>query len=574
MIKVFLVEDEYAIREGIKKSIHWERDGFELVGEAGDGEVALPKIIKSKPDILITDIRMPFMDGLELSRLVKTEMPDIKIIVLSGYDDFNYAKQAISIGVEEYILKPVSEETLMDELKKIADIIRKEQQENEAREKYMHDMEEIRILEQQKFLHDMINGKLSIQESMSQGKKLGIEITAECYCILLMQVFYKNAGDNDIDSYSGIKEEIYSKIKENCNDVPNVFLYDQVGDVLCFLVEADSEEQLREMVQNGIDSIKKLMTDHKDMLYFMSVGKFVERIRDVNMSYSDASRKFAERYMLNESTVFDRTDRSSDGDGTSGETENAYGTVSEDAVDSVKTERRNIRNNNDKIDLNSIDAGKISQKTILYFLKNGTVAEVDDFTEEYFSSIGYEVMESMMLRQYVLVEALLNAAAFMKTVGIEGDELKDILGDLNDPAGYASSVDTAKEYIIKLLNTILEYRNKLSDQKYIEIIDKAKTYIQNNYQNEDMSLQSVALEVNVSSNHFSAIFRKETGETFIDYLTEVRMEKARTLLVCTAMKTSEIGFQVGYRDPHYFSYIFKKTQGMSPKEYRKAKTES
>ena len=89
-----------------------------------------------------------------------------------------------------------------------------------------------------------------------------------------------------------------------------------------------------------------------------------------------------------------------------------------------------------------------------------------------------------------------------------------------------------------------------------------------------MSLQSVALEVNVSSNHFSAIFRKETGETFIDYLTEVRMEKARTLLVCTAMKTSEIGFQVGYRDPHYFSYIFKKTQGMSPKEYRKAKTDA
>jgi hypothetical protein len=162
--------------------------------------------------------------------------------------------------------------------------------------------------------------------------------------------------------------------------------------------------------------------------------------------------------MLNESTVFDRTDRSSDGDGTSGGTENADGTVSEDSVDSVKTERRNIRNNNDKIDLNSIDAGKISQKTILYFLKNGTVAEVDDFTEEYFSSIGYEVMESMMLRQYVLVEALLNAAAFMKTVGIEGDELKDILGDLNDPAGYASSVDTAKEYIIKLLNAILEYR--------------------------------------------------------------------------------------------------------------------
>lgn len=555
MIKVFLVEDEYAIREGIKRSIHWERDGFELVGEAGDGEVALPKIIKSKPDILITDIRMPFMDGLELSRLVKSEMPDIKIIVLSGYDDFNYAKQAISIGVEEYILKPVSEETLMEELKKVAEIISKEKQENEAREKYVHDMEEIRILEQQKFLHDMIDGKLSIQESMALGKKLGIEVTAECYSILLMQVFSGNSGESDIDAYSGIKEDIYSKIKDNCNDIPNVFLYDQVGDVLCFLIKADSEEELREMIRRGTESIRKLMKDHMDMLYFMAVGKIVERIRDVNISYADASRKFAERYMIEESAIFDGTEKK---DKKSGK------------ADPVIEEKAAT----DKIDLNSIDAGKISQKTILHFLKNGTIAEVDDFTEEYFSSIGYEVMESMMLRQYVLVEALLSAAAFMKTVGVEGKELEEILGDTKDPTGYASSVDSAREYIQKLLNTILEYRNKLSDQKYIEIIDKAKEYIQNNYQNEDMSLQSVALEVNVSSNHFSAIFRKETGETFIDYLTEVRMEKARTLLVCTAMKTSEIGFQVGYRDPHYFSYIFKKTQGMSPKEYRKAKTDA
>ena len=555
MIKVFLVEDEYAIREGIKRSIHWERDGFELVGEAGDGEVALPKIIKSKPDILITDIRMPFMDGLELSRLVKSEMPDIKIIVLSGYDDFNYAKQAISIGVEEYILKPVSEETLMEELKKVAEIISKEKQENEAREKYVHDMEEIRILEQQKFLHDMIDGKLSIQESMALGKKLGIEVTAECYSILLMQVFSGNSGESDIDAYSGIKEDIYSRIKDNCNDIPNVFLYDQVGDVLCFLIKADSEEELRDMIRRGTESIRKLMKDHMDMLYFMAVGKIVERIRDVNISYADASRKFAERYMLEESAIFDGTEKK---DKKSGK------------ADPVIEEKAAT----DKIDLNSIDAGKISQKTILHFLKNGTIAEVDDFTEEYFSSIGYEVMESMMLRQYVLVEALLSAAAFMKTVGVEGKELEEIHGDTKDPTGYASSVDSAREYIQKLLNTILEYRNKLSDQKYIEIIDKAKEYIQNNYQNEDMSLQSVALEVNVSSNHFSAIFRKETGETFIDYLTEVRMEKERTLLVCTAMKTSEIGFQVGYRDPHYFSYIFKKTQGMSPKEYRKAKTDA
>ena len=181
MIKVFLVEDEFAIREGIKKSVNWEEHGFTLVGEAGDGEIAFPKILKTRPDILITDIRMPFMDGLELARVVKAEIPDIRILVLSGYDDFNYAKEAISIGVDEYILKPVSGDNLLQELGKISDVISSRKKEEEARQKYMKDMEEIRILERQKFMHDMINGKISVQESIATGKELGIDITAHSY---------------------------------------------------------------------------------------------------------------------------------------------------------------------------------------------------------------------------------------------------------------------------------------------------------------------------------------------------------------------------------------------------------
>ena len=112
MLKTFLVEDEVVIREMIKKMIPWEQYGFELAGEASDGEMALPLILKSKPDLLITDIKMPFMDGLTLCKLVKKELPGIKIVILSGYDDFNYAKQAINIGVEDYLLKPITLEVL------------------------------------------------------------------------------------------------------------------------------------------------------------------------------------------------------------------------------------------------------------------------------------------------------------------------------------------------------------------------------------------------------------------------------------------------------------------------------
>ena len=121
MLKTFLVEDEVVIREMIKKMIPWEQYGFELAGEAADGEMALPLILKSKPDLLITDIKMPFMDGLTLCRLVKKELPDIRIVILSGYDDFNYAKQAISIGVEDYLLKPITKNAFIERLEEIHD---------------------------------------------------------------------------------------------------------------------------------------------------------------------------------------------------------------------------------------------------------------------------------------------------------------------------------------------------------------------------------------------------------------------------------------------------------------------
>ena len=564
MIKVFLVEDEYAIREGIKKSVDWEKNGFELVGEAGDGEMAFPKILKTKPDILITDIRMPFMDGLELATLVKKELSDIKIVVLSGYDDFNYAKKAISIGVEEYILKPVSGENLLKELGKIAESIKAHRQEEQAREKYLQDMEEIRALERQKFIHDMIDGKISMQESLEQGRELGIDIIATYYSIVLFQAFLKDREDSDFNAYSGVNEEILKRIKEEFADLDNVYLYEQVGDVLCFLEKSDTLEEMGTNINRGIGRITDIMKDFEDWIYFISCGKSVERIRDVNNSYRDASRRFADRYMLDESCIILGNDDTPQRQRKIRETIEAE---KKDSAQDMDLGNIDIR----KLDISGIDFKMLSQKTILHFLRSGTLSEVGDLVNEYFNSIGEDAMGSIMFRQYILMESLLSGLTFLDSMGVGRDKASDILGELKDPIKFVENLDSSKEYIRLLLNSMIEYRNQISDKKYLEIIEKAKKFIQDEYRNEDMSLQLVASNVNVSSNHFSAIFRKETGETFIDYLTRVRMENAKELLTCTSMKTSEIGFEVGYRDPHYFSYIFKKTIGMSPKEYRRTK---
>ena len=142
MIKVFLVEDEIVIRNGIKKGIQWEQEGLSFVGEASDGELAYPMIIKNKPDILITDIKMPFMDGFELSKAVLRDLPDTKVIILSGYGEFGYAQEAIKMGVQEYLLKPISSKRLLVAIKEVAEIIEKEREERMLLEKYSKEMEE------------------------------------------------------------------------------------------------------------------------------------------------------------------------------------------------------------------------------------------------------------------------------------------------------------------------------------------------------------------------------------------------------------------------------------------------
>ena len=189
MLKVFLVEDEIVMREGIKKNIQWEKEGFEFVGDASDGELAYPLIQKTKPDILITDIRMPFMDGLELSRLVKQELPDIKIMILSGYDEFEYAKEAIKIGITDYLVKPISGAKLLEAVKKVAQVIEEEKEQKEFLQTFEKEREENARLSRQKFFKKLVSGNHPVSALLKEGREIGMDLAADRYNIVLFQVF-------------------------------------------------------------------------------------------------------------------------------------------------------------------------------------------------------------------------------------------------------------------------------------------------------------------------------------------------------------------------------------------------
>ena len=532
-IKVFLVEDEMVIRNGIVKSINWEKEGYRLVGEASDGELAYPMILKEKPDILLTDIKMPFMDGLELSRLVKQELPDTKILIFSGYDEFEYAKEAIRIGVTEYLLKPVSSEQLLEVMRRISKQIEQDREEREILRQYQEDMKENVERERQNFFSHVIRGEVSIGEAVKNGKKYGMDLSAGFYSIILFKIF-STPEENIVSEHIW---KICEKIETKVDEISYAYYFQRGIDGWVFLLTAESKEQMEERQKNLCDCLAEIMKNERKVEYFGGIGKPVERIRNLGQSFRDAERIFAERFTRQSNQFLSGFEK----------------------MDVYKDDEFQIK------DLG--DVGK-SREMIEKFLNNGTKEELEEFMDTYFIRMKEDKLQSTLMRQYIIMDIYIVIMSFCEKIDAVNHDYQQETEKLKSTIQNMNSVSEIRSYITYMLNQAIELRDSISKKRYADIIKAAEKMISEHYMSEEISLNSVADSVGMSPSYFSSVFSKESGKTFVEFLTETRMEKAKELLMCSTLKTSEIGYEVGYKDPHYFSYIFKKTQGCSPKDYR------
>lgn len=544
MIKVFLVEDEVVIRNGIKNSIDWEKEGYQFAGEASDGELALPMILKEKPDIVITDIRMPFMDGLELSRMVKKELPDTKIVILSGYDDFDYAKEAIRIGVTEYLLKPVSSAMLLEHLQEVSETIRKEREDQTLKETYLQEMRENEELIKMKFLGELLSGEMSLSAALEKGKRFHMNLSAQTYQVILFKFMARNQADAQSSEEA---VAAYESVETFVDSFEDVYAFQRGVEGWAFLVTSE-EAELEEKTKKFLEQLTELLKQFDKMDYFGGIGMPVTRLRELRYSFRDADRAFAGRFTQEENQILSSSE------------------LPEQPKD-------------DDFDVNSVGELNQIQHVIEKFLNNGSQEEVSSFVEALFEEVPREHFRSLIIRQYVIMNIYATVASFCEKISADKektavdeeaqlDDLKKREQLLKNAVTSSESLDDIRKYISDLLENAIELRNTVSGRRYSDIIMTAKRRIEADYMSEDISLNTVAMDVGMSPSYFSSIFSKEMGKTFIEYLTEIRMEKAKEYLTCSSMKSSEIGYEVGYKDPHYFSYIFKKTQGCTPKEYR------
>ena len=538
MLKVFLVEDEFVIREGIKNNIDWESHGYEFCGEASDGELAFPMIQKLKPDIVITDIRMPFMDGLTLCRLIKKEMPWIEIIILSGYEEFEYAKEGINLGIAGYLLKPISGEELLKEIDKLSKEIENKQKEQEIKEKYEKEMEENYFQEKKALFQYLVTGDKTLEELLETAHRLEIDLSSIWYNIVLFKAQSEYHAYNE---YSNSLMEIDQKIESLVGDnAAKVLVFDRNLEGKAFLFKADSGEELSQFQVDFFEKIRKIIADYKNIRYFGGIGTPVNRIRELPISFEKASHAFAHRYLVKDSLFFD--------------IENI------EQKTSLEKEEFDIG----KINSKQIDRGKIQD-----FLKIGDKKEVVYFVDEFFKNLNADLIKANLFWQYIIMDSYFCIVDFVEGLQMPRDEIET--PDMN--SSLFQNAEGAKNYVVKIMQQALILREKASKNRYDDVVREVIEYIEKNYMDENLSLNLLASHVNFSPNHLSTIFSQQTGQTLIKYLTDFRMNKAKELLRCTGKRSSVVSTEVGYKDPHYFSYLFKKTQGMTPTQYRSGNAE-
>ena len=547
MLKIFLAEDEVVVRETIKRMIPWEELGFELVGEAADGEMALPLLLRQQPDLLITDIKMPFMDGLTLARLAKKEIPGLKVVILSGYDDFNYAKQAIGIGVEDYLLKPITKDALIERLSEIRSRYEHEKTQKEYYEKFQREMQAYEKNSSRDFFEALVGGSMDMMEVYKRAEKLGLDIVAEAYNVL---IFTMNCDED----FSGQRDEYSSWEAESLELLENFF----AGHSSAMLFRSNifsygvllkgQRETIEENTRACVDEIRKILSRQDGRReWFLAVGQSVERLSQIQKSYHTASRAFSQRYLYDENILYYDEMETMEHPGGQAETEdNAY--------------------------LQKVDVNALNPAILQKFLSNGLQEETENFVKDYFYAIGQEPMESLVFRNYVILNVRFSVISFIKGLGCDTNEMES--ADTEEVlAESGKNMESAIAYAKKMISQAIGIRDQNSGNKNRSILKTAVDFIDSHYMDEEISLNTVANVANVSSNHFSALFSQNMGQTFIEYLTTLRMNKAKELLRCTGMRSSEIAGEIGYKDAHYFSYLFKKTQGMTPSDYRKAREE-
>ncbi len=528
--KVLLVDDEEEVMNAIEHKIKWQELGFEVIGKAQNGVKALEIAEKTQPDVVITDIKMPYMDGLELSRRLKEENPSVRIMILTGFDEFEYAKEAVHLEIEEYVLKPVNANEFSECMKRLKGILDRERDEKlnikKLEEYYMQSLP----LLQTNFFCSLIEGSVNKTDMDKFLSAYQISLKGPVLCCVVFHTSENHVPDtmSPLLLTMSVRREVQARFGEKwkCKD----FMY--LGN-LVMIVEMQSEDDISQLTDD-CDRFCRWAKRFLGAVVTAGIGKACENLLCISTSYVGAREAVSYRVI--------------------------YGTGRSINISDIAPKGQEL----------SMRMEDIKMNDLFKAIHLGVRENIEKAVHRIVRSL-CENATTVTQYNFATMEIVGHLYQFCANNYMNFDEHT---GDIRNLYETIPQMDESAltNWIIHVALSISEEFKKARTSSLRHLIAGAKNMVRDNYQDPDLSLDTICSGLGVSNSYFSSIFKKEVGQTFVAYLTEYRMEQALRLILETNEKSYEIAEHVGYVDANYFSYVFKKKFGMSPSKYRSEHT--
>lgn len=524
--KVILVDDEEEVIDVIERKIHWDMLGFDVVGSANNGVKALELVEKQQPDVVITDIKMPYMDGLELSRRLNNDYQNIHIIIFTGFDEFEYAKEAVHLEIEEYMLKPINALELSDCLKRVKNSLDKEREEKLNVEKLANYFNASLPVLQTNLFVSLIEGRVSESDYEKFLAAYQIDMKGPHYCCAVFHTSEHHVPDgmNPLLLSMSVEQQIKDRIADTWKC--KVFTY--LGNSV-LIIEIASEDAMAELT-DACDRFCRWAYRVMGAVVTAGIGRVCDSLLNINNSYEGAREAVSYRVL--------------------------YGTQRAINIAEIAPKEQ-------KAAVQYEDANMHELIKSIYLGKRDAIeGAVHDEIEKLHRSA-----QTMNRYKLTLMEMVGTFYRFCANNFIDFDNFS---GGISNPYEKVPEMDevTLTAWLIDTSMAIGEELKNARNNTSRRMVTDAQNMVVDRYMEPDLSLDTVCSELGVSNSYFSSVFKKETGKSFISYLTDYRMDHAANLILETNEKSYKIAEQVGYQDANYFSYVFKKRFGMSPSKYR------
>lgn len=531
MYKIIMIDDEDEVREGIKRKTNWETCGFQLVGDFDNGRDAYEALESLQPDAVITDICMPFMDGLQLTELIAANYRDVKVIIVTGYEDFDYAKQAIKLKVKDYLLKPINAAEFTEFLHKLRQELDEERKQREDVTFLRHQFHESMPLLRERFLERLVTSCMRRDEIERKFQMFGLSLSGPSITVLALDIdeFHREFYNDQVAEEELLRFAAYNIFHEIMEKEQGGIVFRTRDDKLVALLSGDPE-RIELTCQTLAEHVRYSIEKYLSMTVTMGIGRTCSDLPDLPKAFQEALSALDYRFLLGKNRVISIGDME-------------FGS-SLDNLSYIHMEKK------------LISAIKTGEKTVVTLTLQEWINEMKKGT-------------CSMDKCYGKLNKLL--VALMNVLVETGFEEAAVLGDHSFMELYVrKTLDDVRLWLegicLALVDLLAEKRTTVSQAQ----MEAAVAYIHAHYADEQLSLQQVCNHIYMSMSYFSALFKPHTGETFVEYVTRYRLDKAKEMLAASQLKTYELAAKVGYSDPQYFSVIFKRNTGMTPKEFRAA----